>query len=159
MDGFSHDGYIIDQNRFSGYPYRKMPSSVNGCGWIAAYNLLHFLGAEADFDAVRREMDAMIRPQIPGPTPMRTMRKYLRRVGAKYTAGKKNALAAARGSRAGILRYWEEREPHFIAFFRMPDGRFRFLNVSDGSEDLVLSMDDFFREHCRLGYIRVMTVS
>ena len=158
VDGFSHDGYITDQHCFSGYRYRRMPSSVNGCGWIAAYNLLHFLGTGVDFDAVRRGMDALIRPQIPGPTPMRTMRKYLRRVGAEYTAGKRKALAAAKTARAGILRYWEGREPHFIAFLRLPDGRFRFLNVSGGRGDFALPMDEFFQKHCRFGYIRVMTV-
>ena len=159
MEGFSRDGYITQQYRFSAYRYRKMPSSVNGCGWIAAYNLLHFLGTGADFNAVREQMDALIRLRVPGPTPMRVIRRYLRGTGAVYTAGKKNALAAARESRAGVLRYWEGREPHFITFLREPDGDFRFLNVTGAQGDFILPMDEFFQKHCRFGYIRTLTIS
>lgn len=159
MDGFSHDGYIIDQNAFAGFPYRTMSSDINGCGWIAAYNLLHACGLTDDHDAVRRDMDAMIRLRIPGPTPMRTLRAYLaKRAGAGYTAGRRRALEAARTSRAGVLRYWEADVPHFIAFIRQDDGRYRFLNVADGMEDLTLPIEEFFKTHCTKGYIRVMTV-
>lgn len=159
MNGFSEDGYIIDQNAFAGYPYRKMSSDVNGCGWIAAYNLRRAAGQDPDFDAVRRDMDAMIRLRVPGPTPMRVIRRYLAdTAGTRYTAGKARALAAARDSRAGVLRYWEDKVPHFIAFLRLADGRYRFLNVADGQEDLTLPMDTFFETHCTRGYIRVLTI-
>ena len=43
MNGFSDDGYIIDQDYFDEYEYRTMQASINGCGWIAAYNIRHFL--------------------------------------------------------------------------------------------------------------------
>ena len=36
MNGFSDDGYIIDQDCFDGHEYRTMQTSINGCGWIAA---------------------------------------------------------------------------------------------------------------------------
>lgn len=161
MDGFSGDGYIIDQNRFGDYPYRRMTSDINGCGWIAAYNLLHGLGRTIPFDDVRRDMDAMIRLRIPGPTPVRTLRAYVKRFAdTAYTSGrKKRVLAAAEGSPAGILRYWEGREPHFITFIRLPDGRYRFLNVADGLEDFALPMEEFFRTRCHRGPVRVLTVS
>lgn len=158
MEGFSPDGYIIDQDCFAAYPYRKMTSDINGCGWIAAYNFRHALGQDADFDRVRREMDAMIRLRIPGPTPMRVLRAYLRRYApCRYAAGRRAALAAAEASAAGILRYWEGDEPHFVAFARTEGDGFRFWNVSDGREDMTDAMADFFREHCRRGYIRVIT--
>lgn len=158
MDGFSPDGYIIDQNRFTAYRYREMSSDINGCGWIAAYNVLRFLGHGVAFDDVRRGMDAMIRLRIPGPTPTRVLRAYLSRFGRfSYAAGRRRALAAAQASTAGVLRYWEGSEPHFIAFLRRPDGQFRFLNVADGLEDIALPMDAFFADHCRRGPVRVLT--
>lgn len=159
MRAFSDDGYIIDQNAFADYPYRGMTSDVNGCGWVAAFNLRRAAGQEVPFDEVRREMNAMFPLQIPGPTPMRKLRRYLRRyISFRFTAGKRAALAAARESGAGILRYWEGRTPHFITFLRQPDGRFRFLNVSDGWEDRTDDMDHFFEKHCLRGYIRVLTI-
>ena len=159
MDGFSTDGYIIDQNAFSGYRYREMSSDINGCGWIAGYNLLRAAGKDVDFDTVRRQLDEMIRLRIPGPTPMRTLRRWLgRHLPCRCAAGRKKALEAAGGSTAGILRYWEGREPHFIAFLRTADGRYRFLNVADGLEDIILPMEDFFKAHCSRGYTRALVI-
>ena len=159
MRGFSRDGFIIDQNALSDYPYRGMTSDVNGCGWVAAFNLRRAAGQDTEFDGVRREMNAMFPLQIPGPTPMRKLRRYLKRyIPFRYVPGKKNALAAAEKSSAGILRYWEGSTPHFITFIRQPDGRFRFLNVSDGREDFTEPMDEFFRKHCLKGWIRVLLI-
>ena len=157
MKGFSRDGYITDQNALKDYRYRGMSSDVNGCGWVAAFNMRRALGQSAEFDDVRREMNAMFPLQIPGPTPMRKLRRYLKRyIPFRVVRGKRRALAAAEKSRCGILRYWEGRSPHFIAFLRLPDGRYRFLNVSDGREDIVSPMDRFFEKHCHRGWIRVI---
>ena len=159
MKGFSADGYIVDQNSFSDYRYREMSSDVNGCGWIAAYNFLRAAGRDEAFEAVLRDMDAMIRLRIPGPTPMRVMRRYLTaRSDARFAAGKARSLTAAERSRAGVLRYWEGKVPHFITFIRQPDGRYRFLNVSDGHEDFLMPMQEFFKTHCLHGFIRVLTI-
>jgi len=157
LDGFSSDGYIIDQDRFSDYRYRGITSDINGCGWIAAYNLRHAAGQEPDFDEVRREMNAMFPLQIPGPTPVRKLRRYLKRyLRYGFAAGKRRALAAAKAGDAGILRYWEEKTPHFVSFVRQEDGTFRFFNVADGMEDLRAPMDRFFSEHCHKGLLRVL---
>ena len=73
-EGISADGYITDQDCFSSVRYRGMRADINGCGWIAAYNLRHALGQEADWDDVRQELDAMHTLRFPGPTLMRIMR-------------------------------------------------------------------------------------
>ena len=157
MRGFSRDGYITDQNTLGDYPYRGMTSDINGCGWVAAYNLRRAAGQDADFDEVRREMNAMYPLQIPGPTPVRKLRRYLKRyLPFRFVHGRDAALEAAKRSAAGILRYWEGSTPHFITFLRLEDGRYRFLNVSDGREDFAETMDDFFRKHCHKGWIRVL---
>ena len=41
---FTSDGYINEQHSTAPIPYGRMDSSENGCGWIAAYNLLHHMG-------------------------------------------------------------------------------------------------------------------
>lgn len=159
MRGFAEDGYITDQNELSAYRYRGMTSDVNGCGWVAAYNLRLAAGQTPDFDGVRREMNAMFPLQIPGPTPMRKLRRYLRRyLSFRFVHGRAAVLAAAREANAGILRYWEGGTPHFITFLRRPDGRFRFLNVSDGREDFTAPIDAFFEGHVRRGWIRALLI-
>ena len=157
-NGFSADGYIIDQDYFAAYPYRTMTSDINGCGWIAAYNLRRALGQAADFDAVRAEMDAMFRLRVPGPTTMDVMRRYLDRYvpGLRLACGQAAAQAAVEQSRAGILRYWEGREPHFVAYVRRPDGRFRFFNVADGLEDCTAVAAAFVQTRCVRGPVRCL---
>ncbi len=79
--GFTTDGYILDQDCFEDYIYRGISSAINGCGWIAAYDFLRGLGKTVDFWQVHREMNAFFPQQIPGPTPVRVLRQYLRRWG------------------------------------------------------------------------------
>lgn len=105
-------------------------------------------------------MNAYFPCQIPGPTPVRVLRRYLRDWG-KYpiSRGRKKSVKAASAARTGIVRYWEGEEPHFVAFVRVDEERFRFFNVCDGQEEICLSMAEFFRTHCRRGYVRVITAA
>ena len=160
-EGFSADGYIVDQDCFHSLRYRTMPADINGCGWIAAFNLRRFLGQEPDWREVLRELEGMHLWNVPGPTLMTVMRAYLRRwvPEARETVGREEALAAAAHSRAGIFRYREKREPHFISYIRTEDGTFRFFNVADGEEDCRMTMADFGRLHLRGGTVIVFTVA
>lgn len=159
-EGFSADGYIIDQDCFHEYRYRTMRADINSCGWIAAYNIRHFLGQDAAWDDVRREMEEMHMLNIPGPTHMRVMRQYLNKYipGVQVTYGKEQALAAAEASDAGIFRYREESIPHFISFIRQERRLFRFFNVTDDKEDAFMTMEQFGREHLLQGRVIVLTV-
>lgn len=158
--GFSQDGYIIDQDCFFGVHYRTIPANLNGCGWIAAYNLRKFLGHDVTYDEVRQELDNMHFLRMPGPTLMCVMRKYLRRYVPHYreTVGREQAQAAAMKSRAGIFRYREREEPHFVSYVRQEDGLFRFFNMADEFEDCVMPMEQFIREHCAPGTVIALTV-
>ena len=159
-DGISADGYIIDQDCFSSVRYRTIRADYNGCGWVAAYNLRHFLGHTVHWDEVRAEMDAMHCLRVPGPTLMRVMRTYLGRYvpGYQETSGREDALAAAGKSLAGIFRYREGDVPHFICFLRQEDGQFRFFNVDDNLDDCVMAMEQFGREHFLRGNVIALTI-
>ena len=159
-EGFSPDGFITDQDCFSGVRYRTMSADNNGCGFIAAYNLRHALGHAVEWDDVRAELDAMHTLRIPGPTLMRVMREYLDRYvpGWVETDGRDEAIAAAESSRAGLFRYHEGHVPHFVSFVRQEDGRFRFFNVNDGLEDFTATMEQFGREHFTRGAVIALTV-
>lgn len=157
--GFSQDGFIVDQDCFASVRYRTMPASINGCGWIAAYDLRRALGEEPDWREICREMDGMHRLRVPGPTLMVVMREYLERYvpQAREVVGREQALAAAARSRAGIFRYREKYEPHFVAYVRAEE-QFRFFNVADGLEDCLMSMERFGAEHCSQGTVIVFAV-
>ena len=160
MDGFSYDNFICDQDAFGDYSYRTIPSSRNGCGWMAAYNMRHYLGHDVSFDEVLREMDEMHTLRVPGPTTMNVMRKYLQKYipDIRESCGREESLSASRSSSAGILRYCEENIPHFIFFCKSGD-KYRFFNVNDGLEDFFEDMDVFFEKHCeKFRYTAVFTV-
>ena len=156
--GFSPDGYITDQDYLTEYRYRGMSSNINGCGWVAAYDLLHAQGVDVDFETVHRQMNALFPLQIPGPTPVSKLREYLARYGRyRLSVGKKASLRAALKSRAGILRYWEVDTPHFVPFLRTEEGLYRFFNVNDGLEDFTCPMEEFFDSHCLRPFVRAIT--
>ena len=159
--GWSADGYITDQDAFTDYEYRTIQASRNGCGPIAVYNIRHALGRDADFAEVLSEMDGLHAMHRPGPTSMRAMRAYLAKHLPEMSehAGREAALTAARRCRMGILRYSEEKIPHFVSFLRQADGGSRFFNVNDGLEDYVCSMEMFFKDHVGTAqYVSVFTL-
>ncbi|MBR1584546.1 MAG: hypothetical protein IJ662_03280 [Clostridia bacterium] len=158
--GFSPEGFIIDQDCFSEFQYRTIPANLNGCGWIAAYNLRRALDHSVTFDEVRQELDDLHFLKIPGPTLMCVMRKYLKQYVPEYqeTVGRAEALTAAKESRAGIFRYREGHEPHFTSYIRQGDGLFRFFNMADDFEDCVMPMEQFIRDHCAPGTVILLWV-
>ncbi|MBQ9263779.1 MAG: hypothetical protein IJ189_06155 [Clostridia bacterium] len=158
--GFAPDGYIIDQDCFSSFQYRTIPANLNGCGWIAAYNLRKALDHNVAFDEVRQELDDMHFLKAPGPTLMCVMRKYLKQHVPQYreTIGREAALLDAQESCAGIFRYREGPEPHFTSYIRQPDRTFRFFNMADDFEDCVMPMEQFIEEHCAPGTVILLWV-
>ena len=157
-DGWTADGYIKDQDHFYHRIYRQSPASGNGCGPVAAFDLRHHAGQSVRFPDVLDEMSAMHLRNVPGPTTMRVMRRYLSKYlhGWREVHGRSAALAAAKSARMGVLRYHEESVPHFIPFFHADGDRFRFFNVSDGQEDFTATWDEFAAGHIRGGSVKLI---
>jgi hypothetical protein len=62
--GFTADGYIKDQDCFHALRYRTLPASINGCGWVAVYNLRKCLGREEDYHVILRELEGLSYAEI-----------------------------------------------------------------------------------------------
>ena len=154
---FTEDGYIRDQDCLSAFSYRCVPASHNGCGVVAVYDLLHHEGRDVDFAALCRQMEGLHTLHMPGPTLTSAMRRTLSRLlpGYAEAKGREAALAAAAGCRMGILRYVEQRVPHFVPLLRQEDGEYRFFNVNDGQEDFTQSAEAFFAAHVVGGPVRL----
>ncbi len=159
-EGFTADGYICDQEKLTDYPYRTATTNYNGCGWIACYNVLKYLGREPEPMDVCHTMDYMHRLRVPGPTTVRVMRKYLTAQGVPFKEfrGRKAAAEAAESAQAGIFRYYEERIPHYVTFVRAGEGRFRFFNVNDDMWDFESTVSDFAAKHFLGGSVRLFAV-
>ncbi|MCR5825276.1 MAG: hypothetical protein K6G54_01790 [Oscillospiraceae bacterium] len=154
---WTRDGYCRDQNALGAYRYRTIPASINACGPVAVYNLLHYDAQTAELPEVIAELDALHRLRVPGPTQHRILRRYLERriPGAQEVHGRAAALAAAAHSRMGVYRYREGQTPHYVAYVRAGGG-YRFFNVSDALEDGVLSMERFGAEHLHGGPVKLL---
>ena len=156
-EAWTDDGYLKDQDVLTEFSYRTVSADNNCCGPVAVFNLLRQEGRDVRFTEVLSEMDALHTRRIPGPTLMQVMRKYLRArlPGWREIHGRAQAIGAAEGCRMGILRYYEGIIPHFIAFFRVDGGAFRFLNVSEEVEDECMSFAEFADGHLRGGTVKL----
>lgn len=142
---FSEDGYLIDQDQCGGVRYGAWRSDRNGCGWIAAYNLLRALGRETPVcEVIRALLHRSLFRALLG-TRLFVIYWYLRRRGFKpeIAAGRKQILAAG-GQRRGILLYRHKDGFHFVCFLPDQDDTLRFLNAWTGPRDPVCAMEKFF---------------
>ncbi|WP_455140734.1 hypothetical protein [Stomatobaculum longum] len=158
----TEDGYLKDQDYLKNFPYGRYPTSFNGCGWVAIYNVEHAIGQSIAAEAVYEVMRKMLPYDGTQGTPFPTMVRYYAErnipVARIYGSGEELVrIVRECGAPRGILRYIEGREPHYIAFVRVSDetpARYRFFNAADGKEDFVETMEYFRREH--LGGRRVV---
>ena len=153
----TEDGYLKDQDYLKNFPYGRYPTSFNGCGWVAIYNVEHAIGQSIAAEAVYEVMRKMLPYDGTQGTPFPTMVRYYAErnspVARMYGSGE-TLIRAVReyGAPRGILRYMEGREPHYIAFVRVDaeaPARYRFFNAADGKEDFVETMEYFRSEHIR----------
>ena len=160
IEALSKDGFIIDQTLTKGLDYGRLSSDINGCGWIAMYNMMHALMLKTSYQDVYQKMnDILIYHGYLG-TPMKTMKAFLDKSELSYqiVKGKKNALRSALISEVGIIRYFEGNELHFVTYQRKDNDQYRFFNAISGKHDHLLSMNDFFTQHCRLPFVLVIVL-
>ena len=165
------DGYLKDQDYLANYQYGYWPTSFNGCGWVAAFNLIHTMRSEVTPDEVHRAMLEFLTFNGRRGTPFPDLAAFFTQW-AKMpfwrVYGKSQILErlSRRGVlKRGVLRYVEGDTPHYIAFYEvnpeklpaeviLPDplvpgeGPFyRFFNAADGLEDFAANMKNFRRDH------------
>lgn len=144
----SHDGYIVDQARVTGVRYGRRSSDVNGCGWIAVFNLLRCLGDPAPHEEIVRALSrhSLFRGVL-GTSPLR-VRRYLKRRGhtTRMYVGQKSAARAAEAIQNGILVYRHSQGWHFVAFLRPgEEPGLRFFNAGLPAKQ-VMTMEAFLAE-------------
>lgn len=144
---FSPDGYIIDQRKTRQLQYGRYTSDWNGCGWIAAYNLLRYFGRRDSAETVNAALAAILPHQGRMGTPVRTMKKYLAAEGlpCRVVWTRRRILREIRSAPAGILRYIDEGAPHYVTFVRSGGEKWRFFNAIEGESAHVCTMAEFFR--------------
>lgn len=158
-NGYSPDGFIIDQRRTGAHKFGAFGSQYNGCGWIAVYNLLRATGKPV-FPA---EVIARLEPslQLKGliGTRIRSMKDCLASFGywAADFRGREQVLQALRRAQDGIVWYMDGLTPHFAAFCRVStEGKpllLRFFNAEAGRTMHVCAPEEFVGRKKRLALL------
>lgn len=157
----STDGYLINQNLVSDMPYGHLPSDVNGCGWIALYNLERSIGRKVSVDDVYKRSLAILPFRGILGSPMHMMKRYLKEndISFHMVYGKKALIRASGMAKAGIIRYIDGYEPHYVAFRRIGKNRFRFYNAIPGMRRHDRRMEEFLSFNARLPFVRTFLVN
>ena len=148
---FSRDGYIIRQQDTGSVPFGRLTSDVNGCGWIAAYNLLRASLCPVTWQEVRRDLTHLLPFRGELGVNAFVLQGYLRGKGCRLRSAVtlSGAEALVKDCRAGILLYSTGHSRHYVSFVREEDGRLRFFNTAPGKEEVIERFPAFYRRYVR----------
>ena len=163
---YSADGYIVDQARLTTVKYGVMTSDINGCGWIAAYNLLKHFEQEHEEQALANELirHSIFRGLM--GTDLFRLRRFVKRHGYRmpivFRWNKKARLPE--GTSAGIIYYCHKDGFHFVTFYAdeslppdaLGEARFRFLNGIGGKGNHFDTMQNFLTTHNVIPFALIM---
>ena len=163
---YSADGYIVDQARLTTVKYGVFTSDINGCGWIAAFNLLKHFDQEHEEQALANELirHSIFRGLL--GTDLFRLRRFVKRHGYRmpivFRWNKKARLPE--GTSAGIIYYCHKDGFHFVTFYAdetlPPDdqgeARFRFLNGIGGKGNHFDTMRGFLTTHNVIPFALIM---
>lgn len=169
---YSRDGYLINQGLLTEISYGRRTTKQTGCGWIACYNFLRYMGTPRDPVRVAREMERMLLwGGCIGSHPLAVW-WYLHRRGYRFRpaftrrgmerAVEASAAEAADGRFAGVIAYWHGKGAHYVTFIGDEEkdaaaGRkLRFLNAVYGAQNHRATVREFFRQQVRFPLVIVI---
>lgn len=155
----SRDGYIIDQRCLNLIRYGRCGSHYNGCGWIAAYNLLHCCGIDLSPESVCRALEKSLRFGGKFGTFPCALLKFLRQylpISLKICGQKKFEKLS---HTPGIILYWTGRSAHNVHFSPCGHDTLMLFNAKYGAFNHRLSPVNFWKEYVHFPLALVFTVS
>ena len=152
----SSDGFIVNQSCACDAPYGKYASAHNGCGWMAAYNVLHALRGQNDWQAVCDALHGGLHFGGRLGTGPRRMQRYLASFGlcAKMGFTSYGILKKSAQCKAGILLYFTPHGAHYVAFLPTQTAKtYRFFNAESGNENHLQTLPQFCKTQCQFPVI------
>ena len=171
---YSKDGYLIHQGRLSGVRYGRKTTKETGCGWLACYNFLKYMGKPMDPLKIAYDLEGMLLwGGRMGSNPL-VIWWYLIRKGFHFRLAVtrrgmerlvKRAAREHHGRVAGVLAYIHKKGAHYTTF--IDEGSYqrtlgenkadtkqigrgakvRFLNAVYGVENHCLTVREFFKKY------------
>lgn len=146
-------GFIEYQSRCD-WKYGKFPSSYNGCGWIAFYNLTRLIFNDKDFVKVASETLNSFEKTVDlkgilGTSVFDMLRHLKEKYNSKYVDCKMRVMRRYRSAnipRFGIIYYFTGHSFHYV-MFENNGFNFVFHNVESRVE--TRSMDKFEKKYIK----------
>ncbi len=145
---FTRDGYINQQTLTARIPYGRMNSAENGCGWIAAFNVLRRLEANPPAPEwfANSLLGGIVLWGYLGTWPFAII-KFLRRRGHEVRWSLKRSVQKrlAAESAASIFLYvgpflrWRDFQLHYVMLY--PEGRRKVRVLNFGGDPHFESLD------------------
>lgn len=141
----SPDGYIIDQRRTDHLRFGLLPSSKNGCGWIAAYNFLKAMERDPDPDRLFRSLERSLPLSLFTGVNLFALAAYLRlqHIPLHVAVRPIHADMLVEQCKAGIIFYRAGKTNHYAAFRREPNGKLRFFGAINGAQYDITTLAEF----------------
>ena len=147
---YSADGYCIDQGASRAIRYGKCSSAQNGCGWIAAYNLLRIAGKPYPPARVRAGLAPTLWMGGRMGTRVTALWRYLHRRGVTLIPTLRSSKAAE--GPGGLAFYYTGKGFHFVASASAGrPRRYRFLNAVYGRDRLLCTPQQFRKQFFKHG--------
>ena len=171
---YSRDGYLIHQGRLSGVRYGRKTSKEIGCGWIACYNFLKYMGCPEDPLKIAWNLEGkLLWGGYLGSHPL-VVWWYLHRRGFSFDVAitrrgmerlVRRAVTEHPTQLVGVLAYIHKKGAHYTTFIdegsyqralgvESPDTslvqkepRVRFLNAVYGVENHCITVKEFFKKY------------
>ena len=157
-EAYSSDGYIVAQHHTEEVRYGRLPSSDNGCGWIAAFNLAKALGGapSAEDLAARLAVGSPFKGML-GTGPRR-LRRFIENEGIPLQTafGRKRVMALSQQCHSGILLFRCGIYLHYVTFINAAHELPRFLNTTQNAGDIQMEMGEFLRNYVKLSFVHAM---
>ena len=171
---YSQDGYLIHQGRLSGVRYGRKTSKEIGCGWIACFNFLKYMGRPVPPLKIAWDLEGkLLWGGYLGSHPL-VIWWYLHRRGFSFRLAVtrrgaerlvRQAVTEHPGRIAGVLAYIHKKGSHYTTFIdegsyqramggEIPNAtlvrrepKVRFLNAVYGVENHCLTLGEFFKKY------------
>ena len=147
---FDNHGYIINQGKMEKLPYGAFSTKSRGCGWIAAYNLLKYLGKPMTMQQIAHELESRSFSGNVFGTNMLVLYQWLRSKGLPVRLiqiSRKQCISAMKQAECGILLYLHRRGGHYTCFRNNHDGTLHFWNAVYGKRNMDMAADAFMDQY------------
>ncbi len=136
---FTRDGFINEQSSTAHIPYGRMNSAENGCGWIAAFNVLRRIEAQPPTPELVAQslLNGLVLQGYLGTRPSAIIR-FLRGRGheVRWALKRDRQRRLEADSAASILLYagpflrWRAFQLHYVMLYPAGGSGMRILNFS-----------------------------